>query len=96
MIAGPGGAVPDTGALAVVCKRSGGFRRPQVCGKSPQDLAFAVPLWARGCYCEAPLPEASWPAVFRVRGRPPVFLAGASRPKLRRSESVQSARRAAW
>lgn len=96
MIAGPGGAVQAIGALAVVCNRSGGSCRPQVCGKSPEEIAFAVPLWAGGCYADAPVTGADSWAVFRVRGRPPAFLAGASRPKLRRSESVQSARRAAW
>jgi hypothetical protein len=37
------------GNLAIVCNRSGGSRRPHVRGKSPKDLAFAVPRWARGC-----------------------------------------------
>jgi hypothetical protein len=36
------------GALAVVCRRSVGSRRPCVCGKSPEGLAFAVHMWARG------------------------------------------------
>lgn len=48
MIAGPGGDVPAMGDLAIVCSRSGGSRRPPVCGKSPKDLAFAVHLWSRG------------------------------------------------
>ncbi|GAB2714199.1 hypothetical protein GCM10027038_10610 [Arthrobacter bambusae] len=46
--AGTGGEPGASGALAVVCRWAGGSRRPHVCGKSPEDLAFAVPMWARG------------------------------------------------
>jgi len=34
--------------LTVVCTRSVGSRRPQVCGKRSQEIYFAVPLWSRG------------------------------------------------
>lgn len=46
--AGPGGDVRVRGELASVCSRSGGFRRAPGCGKSPHELAFAVPRCARG------------------------------------------------
>jgi hypothetical protein len=46
--AGLGGEVPTLGVLAFVCSRSGGSHRPHVCGKSPKELAFAVPMWTRG------------------------------------------------
>jgi hypothetical protein len=40
MIAGPGGDVPTMGDLAILCSRSGGSRRPYVCGKSPKEFSF--------------------------------------------------------
>jgi hypothetical protein len=42
------GEIPDRGDAVVVCSWSGGSRRPDVCGKSPKVLAFAVPMWERG------------------------------------------------
>ena len=84
------------GDLAMVCSRSVGSRRPRVCGKSPKEIAFAVPMWARGYYSETPATVLESCGPFRPRGRPPAFLVGASSPKPRRSDSVQSARNAAW
>ena len=48
IFAGHIGEVPGYGDLASVCSRSGGSRRAHGCGKSPKDLAFAVPMCARG------------------------------------------------
>jgi hypothetical protein len=47
------------GDLAIVCSRSGGSRRPPVCGKSPKVFAFAVPRWARG-NVYSPSPASPW------------------------------------
>jgi hypothetical protein len=38
--AGPGGEVRSLGDLAFVCSRSVGSRRPDVCGKSPEEFSF--------------------------------------------------------
>jgi hypothetical protein len=96
MSAGPGVDVSARGSLAVVCSRSGGSRRPGVCGKSPKEIAFAVDRWAKGYCAEPPVAGADSVADLRPRGRPPAFLVGASKPKPRRSDSVQSARNAVW
>ncbi len=42
------GEIMESGDVVVVCRRSGGSRRPLVCGKSPKDLAFALHQWTRG------------------------------------------------
>lgn len=54
-IAGPGGELSGLGELAMVCSRPVGSRRPRGCGKSPKELAFAVPGWARGNVYPSPL-----------------------------------------
>jgi hypothetical protein len=56
-IAGPGGELRALGELAMVCSRPVGSRRPRGCGKSPKELAFAVPGWARGNVYPSPLPS---------------------------------------
>ena len=86
---------PGNGDVVVVCSRSAGSRRPDVCGKSPKEIAFAVPMWARGYYSETPATGLEFCGLFRPRGRPPAFLVGASRPKPLKSDSVHSARSAA-
>jgi hypothetical protein len=96
------------GDVVVVGRRSSWVPSSMCVREKPEGLAFAVPMWARGYWLSEPVaPIISfsrgasvvgfvWRVVLAPRGRPPAFLAGASRPKPRRSVSVQSARRAAW
>ncbi len=91
----PGAACPN-GDMVVVCRRSGGSCRPHGCGKSPKVVAFAVPMWTRGYSSEDAWAVAFSRAGRLPRGRPPALRPGVSRPKPRRSDSVQSARSAAW
>jgi hypothetical protein len=62
-VAGIGGDSPASGDLAVVCSWSGGPCPPYVCGKSPKEIAFAVPMWGRG-NGRTVCPQAPEPAIF--------------------------------